>query len=144
MSGHRTESGDLEIPELRQMKCLSNYRIFEPVEEYRHLCPRVLIICHGEHSHPIPLPTKTPPSIREDICNLLESLQHDLPDLTARRFLRHPAVYTFLRQRLPAVITPTLSDLHPSLANRDHLRAFIMKTRESVFPAGTGWEGNFG
>lgn len=38
---------------------------------------------------------------------------------------------------------PTLSDLHVSLANRAHLGAYIEKSKETHFPAGTGWEGMF-
>jgi hypothetical protein len=72
---------------------------------------------------------------------LLQNLREDLPDITPRRFLRHPAVKSYLHQKFPKIISPTLSDLHVSLANRSHLRAFILQVKEQCFPAGTGWEG---
>lgn len=138
---HRDANGNLTMLEMQHLPCKSKFRVFEPLEEYREHCPKILVICHGEHSHPIPLPAKTPPSIRAELFDLLTMLDHDLPDLTPRRFLRHPAVNTFLRRRLPDVPNPTLLDLHPSLANRDHIRAYILQAQANVFPEGTGWEG---
>ncbi|KAK6969659.1 hypothetical protein R3P38DRAFT_3497841 [Favolaschia claudopus] len=138
---HRDENGRVALLELQQLKCKSKFRIFEPVEEQRAECPYILVICHGAHTHPIPLPTKTPPRIREEIFDLLSSLDHDLPDLTPRRLLRHPTTHAFLRKRIPDVSNPTLLDLHPSLGNRDHIRAYILQAQENIFPEGTGWEG---
>ncbi|KAJ7676899.1 hypothetical protein DFH06DRAFT_976937 [Mycena polygramma] len=141
---HRDSNGSLTLLEMQQLKCESKFRIFEPLEEYRVLCPRILVVCHGEHTHPIPLPTKTPPSIRAELFELLAALDHDLPDLTPRRFLRHPTTHSFLRKRLPNVHNPTLLDLHSSLGNRDHIRAYILQAQndiQTVFPEGTGWEG---
>jgi hypothetical protein len=73
---------------------------------------------------------------------LLESVGEDLPDLTPRRFLRHPILKEHLRQHFPnAQPPPTISDLHVSLANRKHLGAYIERAKKIHFPAGTGWEG---
>ncbi|KAJ7437910.1 hypothetical protein B0H11DRAFT_1884881 [Mycena galericulata] len=138
---HRDLAGNLVLLEMQHLKCRSKFRIFEPLEEFREQCPRILVVCHGEHTHPIPLPTKTPPSIRVELFDLLTTLDHDLPDLTPRRFLRHPATDSFLRKRLPDLHNPTLLDLHPSLGNRDHIRAYILQAQNSIFPEGTGWEG---
>ncbi|KAJ7840702.1 hypothetical protein B0H14DRAFT_3457907 [Mycena olivaceomarginata] len=44
-------------------------------------------------------------------------------------------------QTLPRQPTATLSTLHPSLANRAHLAAYIAKVREEHFPYGTDWKG---
>ncbi|KAJ7687183.1 hypothetical protein B0H14DRAFT_3534204 [Mycena olivaceomarginata] len=51
----------------------------------------------------------------------------DLPDMTARRFLRHPAIKSYLYTTFPDLRNPTLSHLHPSLANRAHLRVQHLK-----------------
>lgn len=123
------------------MPCESKFRIFEPIEEYRVHCPRILVICHGEHPHPIPLPTHTPRHVQKLLAQLLESIASDLPDLTPRRFLRHPSTQSFLKNMFPKHPCPTLIDLHPSLANKDHLRVFILKAQAIHFPDGTGWEG---
>ncbi|KAJ7257624.1 hypothetical protein C8J57DRAFT_1074290 [Mycena rebaudengoi] len=138
---HRNEDGDLVILEMQRLGCRSKFRIFEPVEECREECPWILVVCHGAHPHPIPLPTKTPPGVRTEILELLKLLNHDLPDLTPRRFLRHPTTDAFLHKRLPGLKNPTLLDLHSSLGNRDHIRAYILQAQESSFPKGTGWDG---
>jgi hypothetical protein len=42
---------------------------------------------------------------------------------------------------LPKITIPLLSDLHISLANRSHLKAYIRRARQDSFPEGTGWKG---
>lgn len=127
--------------EMIRLQCKCRFRVFEPVAEYRDQCSQILIMCQGEHTHPIPLPTKTPPAIRNEVDDLLRSLDYDLPGLTTRRFLRHPTTVSFLKRRLPDINNPTLSDLHPSLANREHVRTFIQQIQDEKYPQGTGWEG---
>jgi hypothetical protein len=139
---HRDAEGNLVLAEMMQLHCKCTFRSFEPLEEYRHMCPRILIICCGEHAHPIPLPTKTPPSIQTELVDLLESLDQDLPDLTTRRFLRHSVTTAYLRKRLPAINNQNLADLHISLANRDHVKTYIIQVQKHCFPFGTGWRGN--
>jgi hypothetical protein len=123
------------------LSCHSKFRVFTPLPSYRRACPFVLIVTKGEHPHPVPLPTKTPPSIRNELMVLLENLGPDLPDLTPRRLLRHPILKTFLATKFPSIICPTLSDWHVSLANRDHLKAYILHALELHFPFGTDWMG---
>ncbi|KAJ6485271.1 hypothetical protein DFH09DRAFT_949026 [Mycena vulgaris] len=138
---HRDEHGALVQPFLERLQCRCKFRIYEPVEEYRSACPFTLIVTSGEHPHPVPLPTKTPGPIRSALMNLLEQLGDDLPDLTARRFIRHPILKSFLRSKFPKIISPTLADWHVSLANRGHLKAYIKLAREQHYPFGTGWAG---
>ncbi|KAJ7816218.1 hypothetical protein B0H14DRAFT_2374732, partial [Mycena olivaceomarginata] len=47
----------------------------------------------------------------------------------------------FSSQAFPRLPNPTLLDLHSSLGNRDHIRAYILQAQNSIFPEGTGWEG---
>ena len=133
--------GYLAPQDLVRLSCRAKFTIFEPLAEYRTLCPRVLLVCSGEHMHPIPLPTKTPARIRQQIIDLLDSIKHDLPDMTPRRFLRHRVLESKLQELLPTHTFPTLSDLHVSLANREHIRSYIREAQERHFPHGTGWEG---
>jgi len=121
--------------------CRSQFRIYQPLEEHRQACPKILVVCTGAHSHPVPLPAKTPSSIRSKIFQLLYDMDYDLPDMTPRRFLRHPTVTQFLVTQLPNITNPSLSDLHISLANRDHLRSYIQNAKASAFPFGTSWKG---
>lgn len=140
---HRDQDGKLIQMELNRISCTCKFRTFEPIPEYRPRCPFVLVITSGSHSHPIPLPAKTPPTIRQEIFELLGGLGGELADLTPRRFLRHTHVRAYLRDKLPNVTIPVLSDMHISLANRAHLRAYIAQARESSFPKGTGWHGAY-
>lgn len=124
------------------LSCKTKFRIFEPCEDYRDACPYILVTICGKHPHPIPLPQKTPPAVRSKIFQLLERLDEDLPDLTPRKFLRHPIVKSYLRECFPDPLRiPTLIDLHVSLANRAHLDSYITQAKATHFPAGTGWEG---
>lgn len=126
---------------MKRLECTVKFRVVEPLEEYRTECPYVLITSFGQHTHPIPLPTKTPPAIRSRIFQLLEELGDDIADITPRRFLRHPILKAFLATEFPHTPQPTLSHLHISLANRSRIKAYIKQIKEIHCPAGTGWEG---
>lgn len=106
-------------------------------------CPQILVVCEGMHSHFIPLPTKTPPPVRNIIMQLLEDLGPDLPDITPRGFLRHPIARSYLQKRFPDLHAPTLADLHVSLANREHIRSYIVQAVREFYPHGTGWKGDY-
>ncbi|KAF8497998.1 hypothetical protein JB92DRAFT_2817464 [Gautieria morchelliformis] len=121
---HRQEDGKLQMMEMDHLPCKSKFTIWTPHEEYRRVCPFVLVVCSGAHCHPIPLPTTTPPLVRDEVLTLLRSMPHDLPDITPRRFLRHSIVCARLQSLLPDISNPTLADLH-------------------CYPRGTGWEGKF-
>lgn len=126
---------------MEKLECHSTFRIYEPLEEYRSTCPRVLIVCSGPHIHPIPSPLKTPPTVRHTIFRLLSNLGQDLADITPRRFLRHPNVRSYLKETFPHKHPPTLSDLHISLSNQEHLRSYLDQAKMKAFPEGTGWGG---
>ncbi|KAJ7889899.1 hypothetical protein B0H14DRAFT_2561582 [Mycena olivaceomarginata] len=135
---HRVD-GRLAQVELCRIDCDVKFRVWFPTNLQD--CPFVLVTSQGVHRHPIPLPEKTPQVLRSQILQLLRTLRQDLPDMTPRRLLRHPALQSYLIQTLPDQPTATLSTLHPSLANRAHLAAYIAKVREEHFPYGTDWKG---
>ncbi|KAJ3765016.1 hypothetical protein FB446DRAFT_795477 [Lentinula raphanica] len=139
---HRACDGTMYMTEMITLSCRCIFHIYEPLPDFRRQCPKVLVICSGEHTHPIPASTKTPPELRATILDLLcTSMVKELPEMTPRRFLRHPIVQDFIRSQVPFLRQPQLSDVHPSLNNNDHLRAYISLAQKVVFPAGTGWEG---
>ncbi|KAF9243075.1 hypothetical protein BU15DRAFT_86510 [Melanogaster broomeanus] len=138
---HRNTEGQLEWAPMTRLTCHSLFRVYQPLEEHRKTCPKVLIVCSGQHTHPIPLPTKTPPTIRSEIFSILHDMDYDLPDMTPRRFLRHPSVLRYVEHQLSNCRSPSLTDIHISLANRDHLRSYITQVQKSSFPFGTGWQG---
>ncbi|KAJ6475966.1 hypothetical protein C8R47DRAFT_1052240 [Mycena vitilis] len=132
-------NGHLTRVELCHIPCEVKFRIWVPVN--LQACPFVLVTSKGTHQHPVPLPERTPQGARVQIFRLLRTLRQDLADLTARRFLRHPALKTFLMNKFPGVAVPTLTTLHPSLANRAHLGSYIARARLEQFPVGTDWRG---
>ncbi|KAF9011576.1 hypothetical protein BDZ89DRAFT_1119143 [Hymenopellis radicata] len=138
---HRDEdTGFLRHWRLEHHTCHCKFAVWKPLAEYDAECPYVVVISSNKHRHIPPLPMRTPINIRADILQLMKSLEVDLPDLTPRGFLRHPTVKTFLRNRIPNLAEPLISDLHPSLSNRDHLRAYLRDVQRDSFPQGTGWE----
>ena len=116
---------------MNRLTCETKFRIHEPLEEYRASCPYILITVAGEHPHPIPFPQRTPPPIRSEILRLLDSFGDELLEMTSSKFREHPLVDAFLRQRFPdRRCTPSLSDLHVSLANRSHIVTFINEAKK--------------
>lgn len=77
------------------------------------------------------------------IFELLSNLDEDLADMTACRFLRHTTVKAYLQNQFPHSVCPPLSELHSSLANRSHLKAYIIQEKDKHFPFGTGWQGTY-
>ncbi|KAJ3752188.1 hypothetical protein EV360DRAFT_55673 [Lentinula raphanica] len=131
----------LTQPRLTKLTCTCTFREYEPLEEYREVCPYVLVVSKGVHSHPIPFPEKTPISVKVELEALLRRLDVDLADISSRHFLRHPIVKSYLAMRFPLIQNPMLSDLHVSLSNRSHLKVYIDAVKRECFPAGTGWKG---
>jgi hypothetical protein len=127
---------------MESLACDCIVKAYVPFPEHRAECPKVLVIVKGIHHHPIRLPEKTPRAIKAEIIKLLPRFQEDLPDLTLRRFLRNPIVKSYLSIKFPDVLNPMLSNLHISLANRSHLKAYIDQVREAIFPHGTDWKGS--
>jgi hypothetical protein len=68
-----------------------------------------------------------------------------LADATPRRIYLDTAFMEGLHQALdwnfPVGRDATLQDLHPSLANLDHVRRLINTLRSMMYPSGTGFEG---
>ncbi|KAJ7259441.1 hypothetical protein C8J57DRAFT_951375, partial [Mycena rebaudengoi] len=123
ISHRNADREELEQLLMLHLSCHSKFRVFTPLPSYRRACPFVLIVTKGEHPHPVPLPTKTPPSIRNELMVLLENLGPNLPDLTPRRLLRHPILKTFLATKFPSIIS------------------YILHALELHFPFGTDWMG---
>ncbi|KIJ46898.1 hypothetical protein M422DRAFT_46016 [Sphaerobolus stellatus SS14] len=140
---HRNEDDQLTSIPLIQMHCKSRFLLYSPLEEERENCSLVLLVCIGPHTHPIPFPRKTPKNIQAEVFDMLCCMDLDLADATPRCMMRHPAVIAHLRSLLSngSDQDNTLSDLHPSLANKDHLRIYVDKIKGEEFPLGTDWKG---
>ncbi|KAE9392665.1 hypothetical protein BT96DRAFT_1023443 [Gymnopus androsaceus JB14] len=141
-STHRDVSdGTLKQPLLISLECHCVFREYVPWEEYRPFCPYILITSKGVHSHPIPLPEKTPRLVKVELEKLFRQLEVDLADMTPRKFMRHPIIQSYLSTRYPMFRNPVISDLHISLSNRSHLKVYIDHAKKMHFPEGTGWQG---
>ncbi|KAJ3827330.1 hypothetical protein F5880DRAFT_1474690 [Lentinula raphanica] len=57
------------------------------------------------------------------------------------KFIRHPIVQSYLTSRFPLLQNPMLSDVHISLSNQSHLKAYLDRAKKVHFPEGTGWTG---
>ncbi|KAK0474053.1 hypothetical protein IW261DRAFT_1423173 [Armillaria novae-zelandiae] len=110
-----------------------------PEDGYWEECPKILLICHSPHTHPIPLPTTTPVQIKAEIKALICSLKHELADMTPQCFCRHPAVINRVKELCPAVKEPMVAHLHPLLANLDHIASYIHNDSECVHSATGHW-----
>ncbi|KAK0477185.1 hypothetical protein EDD18DRAFT_1365589 [Armillaria luteobubalina] len=141
-NGHRTSSkGDMLMTKMVWLSCSSRFTVIRPEDGYWKECPKILLICHSPHTHPIPLPTTTPVQIKAEIKALIRSLEHELADMTPRHFCRHPAVINRVKELCPAVEEPTVAHLHPLLANLDHIASYIHTEVKAALPHGTGWDG---
>ena len=130
----------MTMSELIHLPCRSQYHVYQPLPEYQKTCPYILIVCSGPHTHPIPIPMQTPVSVRNSLIDFLKTLS-ELPNLTARCLIHHPAVQVWLKQQKPELPHPVFVDLHPSLGNMDHLNAYLLQAQASLYPKGTDWAG---
>ncbi|KAK0464266.1 uncharacterized protein EV420DRAFT_1263295 [Desarmillaria tabescens] len=133
--------GTMFMTEMINVLCDSKITAYIPLPEYWEVCPKVLVVCCSPHTHPIPLPATTPDPLKCQLTQMLQDMGPDLPDLTPRCLLRHPLFRSFLRKSLPDFPHPMATDLHPSLANLDHLASLINTSVKRQFPEGTGLQG---
>ncbi|PBK82934.1 hypothetical protein ARMGADRAFT_945674, partial [Armillaria gallica] len=73
-------------------------------------------------------------------CNHIQNIT-SLPDMMPRCLLRHPLFWSYLATQLPRIPFPMATNLHPSLANLDHLNAIINSAINAQYPNSTGWNG---
>ncbi|KIJ35226.1 hypothetical protein M422DRAFT_262607 [Sphaerobolus stellatus SS14] len=139
---HRDFAGRLRRGELLlKEECPVRFIMYQPWDLAN--CPYVLIYSQGDHNHSDPRPTKTPLAIRQPLEQWLQSLDWQLADATPRRILLNPEFMGNLRDFLNGkhAYNPSLSALHPSLENKDHVQRFILELRHLIYPNGTGFEG---
>lgn len=106
--------------------------------------PQTALVTSGSHSHPPPRRTKTPPIFVDYLNELLLDLDWRIADANLRQVTTDRQVTNRLRQILgkdDSHVVPTLSDLHPSFSNLDHVNLYVQQARLLKFPFGTDWEG---
>ncbi|KIJ29181.1 hypothetical protein M422DRAFT_269448 [Sphaerobolus stellatus SS14] len=138
---HRRGNGTLKHGTLQKpQRCNAQFIFYKPWN--LDICPKVVLVIHGQHSHSNPRPAKTPKTIAMILHALLESLNWRLADATPRRVLLDAGFMAGLCDVLQwkGGIDPSLIDLHPSLANADHAKCIINSLRDKRYPDGTGFE----
>ncbi|KAG1801282.1 uncharacterized protein BJ212DRAFT_1286563, partial [Suillus subaureus] len=143
---HRQPDGKLKQGTLQKWRhnCSAKYNIFTPHD--LHACPRILIVCRNPHSHPPPAPVKTPPGLVNVVHGLLALMKWKLADATPRQIFLDTTFVEGLHHALAWDLTSCgrdaiLQDLHPSLANLDHVQRLITTLQNKKYPSGTGFEG---
>ena len=129
-----------DIP-MDSVSCTALLRIYTPQNLSR--CPRILILCKGPHTHPLPIPASTPVPIQAILQQALLGTGIELGQMTARRAMIDNSIRAALRTVLPHLDEPMLGDLHISLYNKAHLSKLIEKVKLEVFSCGTEWEGMY-
>lgn len=140
---HRSADGKLQRGIMKRFpgQCTAKFDIYLPND--LSACPRVLVICRNPHSHPPPMPVKTPPPLLDIFTSLLTNMDWKLADATPLKIVLDSNFIYGLRKHLgwSNLFDPALSDLHPSLGNLDHSRRQINLLRNRFFPSGTGLAG---
>ncbi|KAF8997022.1 hypothetical protein BDQ17DRAFT_1249116, partial [Cyathus striatus] len=139
---HRADNGELRQGILHTTsKCPVRFSIYTPND--LDTCPFIVIISRNLHNHARPLAVKTPPAIKDVFHSMLVDLDWKLADTTPRKLVVDAGFTKSLRQYLnwELVVDPSISELHPSLGNFDHVRRLINDIRKSRFPEGTGFSG---
>ncbi|KAL4073507.1 hypothetical protein J3A83DRAFT_4399834 [Scleroderma citrinum] len=95
--------------------------------------PVVVVICKSPHLHPAPAPLMTPPAIVAIFKELLLDMNWGLADATPHCIMLNSG---FISQS-----SPTLSDLHLSFANLDHVCRLINTLQAEKYPNGTSFKG---
>lgn len=140
---HRNVDGVLERGRLHKWahNCQAKFDIYVPIDVVA--VPQIVVICRNPHSHPPPAPIKTPPPLVNLFRSLLLDMDWELADATPRRIVCDSGFMKGLRTALgwTSHRSPDLADLHPSLANLDHVQRLIKNFRYEKYPMGTGFEG---
>ncbi|KAG1869710.1 hypothetical protein C8R48DRAFT_597246 [Suillus tomentosus] len=121
--------------------CQSKFDIFVPVNLVA--VPRIAIVCCNPHSHPPSAPIKTPPPLVDLFRSLLMNMDWELADATPGHILCNSGFMRGLRTALGWTLdhSPTLANLHPSLANLDHVHRLMYKFHHDKYPMGTSFQG---
>ncbi|KAG2742423.1 hypothetical protein P692DRAFT_20821992 [Suillus brevipes Sb2] len=140
---HRNSAGMLERGRLLKWEhdCQSQLNIYVPVDLIA--VPHIAIMCRNPHSHPPPAPIKTPILLVDLFRSLLMDMDWELADATPRRILCDSGFMRGLRTALGWTLdrSPTLADLHPSLANLDHVHRLMYKFCRDKYPMWTDFQG---
>ncbi|EJD54157.1 hypothetical protein AURDEDRAFT_157410 [Auricularia subglabra TFB-10046 SS5] len=122
-------------------KCGAKFSVYVPVDLADN--PHVIMLCTNPHSHAPPERSMTPPAFRDAFQKMLKEMEWRLADATPRRAQLDSGFMNALRHALSWTDTrnPTLSDLHPSLQNLDHVAYLIDRVRKPSFPFGTDFDG---
>ena len=127
----------------KDVDCSVTFDIYTPYDQDIVRVPKIVIVCTNKHTHPPPVPAKTPPVYCQILRSILLDLGWKLADATFRRILLDTGFMMSLRKELgwTGIRDPVLANLHPSFANSDHVKRLILDLRDTHFASGTGFAG---
>ena len=127
------------------VKCQASFDIY--VSQDLNECLWVAIVCRKPHAHLAPAPLTTPPAIVAVFKELLLNMNWQLADAMPWHIMLNSGFMRGLQQAIgwsnSAQSSPTLSDLHPSFANLDHIHCLIDTLQSEKYPNRTGFEGKY-
>lgn len=123
-------------------KCKVRFHIYTPHD--LHACPCIIVaFCQNPHTHAPPAPVKLLLVLQNELSRLLHDMGWHLADTTPQQIMLDSGFIHRLWNVLgwESNLSPSLSDLHPSLANLDYVWQCISELCNEKFLYGTGFEG---
>ncbi|KAG1827389.1 uncharacterized protein BJ212DRAFT_1294676 [Suillus subaureus] len=126
---HRQADGKLKQGVLQKWthNCTTKFNIYVPHNLVA--CLHIIVLCSNLHSHPPPTPVKVPTPLVDIFHELLAPMKWKLIDATPHWIYLDTAFIQGLHKVLgwdfPDGHNTTLQDLHPSLANLDHVHYLL-------------------
>ncbi|CAG8509509.1 7400_t:CDS:2 [Cetraspora pellucida] len=114
-------------PQLENMPCEVKFYRFMALNLLE--CPFVVLVCIGEHTHPLPLPYHVPEAIQARLKTLIKEFSNNLEHVTPRKLISGNLIKSYFGNDL-------LSEIHVSLNNLDHLRYLVAQVHNSIHPHG--------
>ncbi|KAL4064574.1 hypothetical protein J3A83DRAFT_4167974 [Scleroderma citrinum] len=142
---HHSHDGTLRHGTLLKwiFKCKATFNVYVPQDLDK--CPWVAVICKNPHHHPAPAPLRTPPAIVAVFREILLDMNWQLADAMPHHIMLDSGFMQGLQQAVgwsSMQSSPALSELHPSLANLDHICHLIDTLQVEKYPEGTSFKGN--
>ncbi|KAG2045256.1 hypothetical protein BDR03DRAFT_930234 [Suillus americanus] len=123
--------------------CTAKFNIYVPHDLIA--CLHMVVLCSNPHLHPPPAPIKTPTPLVDIFHELLLLMKWKLADATPHQIYLDKVFIQGLHEVLgwdfPDGCNATLQDLHPLLANLNHVQRLINVLWSVKYLSGMGFEG---
>jgi hypothetical protein len=86
-----TKDGKPEKLQLQKLSCNVKFYKWEPLD--LNICPYVVLVVKGVHSHPPPSPHSIPKTVKDQLQKIIESSNQNLEDVTPRKLISGKLVF---------------------------------------------------